>query len=200
VVELERILLVISNVRHGSVIRVSKECTVLRMLPMRTMMVQKPGITHCCRLIWSICPVWPVRTKRALVVGHGGSQVALTRYPHDSAVWMSIHLVWQERLQRWYLVQHGIDLGEVLPRSARARLKVEAWAPIRRCILPGRIGRSERKVLLDATWHIGVGCYWQKDMLGCMWLFCMFDRGTVVCGGQYAIWRLPSQHMLWWFR
>jgi hypothetical protein len=201
VVELERILLVIRNIRHGGVVRVSQIGTVLRMWPMRTMMVQKPGITHCRRLIWGICPVWPVRTKRPLVVGDGGSQVALTRYPHDSAaVGLSIHLVRQKRLQRRYLVQHGVDLRQVLSSAARAGLEVQTGTPVRGCTLADTIGRPEGEILLDAIWHVGLGRHWQEDVLGRVWLLRVLDRSAIVRSRQDAVGRLSSQHVLWRLR
>jgi hypothetical protein len=192
VVELEWVLLVISDVGHGGVVRVGQICTVLRMWPMGTVMVQKPGITHCCRLVRGICPVWPVRTEGPLIVGDGGSQVALTRCPHDSAIGLSVHLVGQERLQRRYLVQHRVNLGQVLSGAARARLEVQAGAPVGRCILAGAHWRAQRKVLLDAIGHVGFGRHGQQDMLGRVWLLGVLDRSAIVGSRQYAVGRLSS--------
>jgi len=123
------------KVGHAAIVRMGYEGIAVRMTPIRAMVVRmvmhKPRIPHSSRPVRDVGTIVPIRTKRALVIGDGWIQGSLERRSHGPTERSVVHLVRQKRLQWRYLVEHRVDLRQVLARETRSSLEVAADAPFR---------------------------------------------------------------------
>lgn len=102
------------------VVRKTSGHSVLRLVPDMVVVLKETRISHCCRTIWYVCSVMPIRPERPLVIRDGGSERRLERRTHSAweMLWTAVHLVGKKRLEWWDLVEHGVQLGQLLPYPA----------------------------------------------------------------------------------
>lgn len=202
---MERVLLVMRKVGHDVVVRMRYKGIAVRMTPVLAMVVRmvvhESRIPHSSRSVRDVRAVMPVGSEWALIIRDSRVQGRLEWRTHGPTEWTAIHLVRQKGLQRRYLVEHRVDLRQMLACESRSGLEVAAGAPFRHSLRIPSLAvvdawRPERKVLLHSIGYVGLGGHGQQNVLGGMRLTVFLDRSAVIGSGENPVGCLAAKHML----